>query len=269
MYRIGGDEFCALIDAPPGASDAHVQAAARTLFEQGDGFTIGCSHGAVLLPTEAQDASAALTIADQRMYADKRVGRVSAAQQSKDVLLRAVAERNRELGAHGRDVAELAAAVAAGFSLPPDEIEMIRHAAELHDVGKVAVPDAILDKPAALDETEWAFIHEHTMIGEKIIGAAPDLARVAKLVRSSHENFDGTGYPDRLARREIPLGARIIAVCDAFDAMTTDRPYRAAMDEESALAELVRCAGTQFDPDVVERFCAALAPERTTLPRAA
>ncbi len=269
VYRIGGDEFCALIDAPPGASDAHVQAAARTLFEQGDGFTIGCSHGAVLLPTEAQDASAALTIADQRMYADKRVGRVSAAQQSKDVLLRAVAERNRELGAHGRDVAELAAAVAAGFSLPPDEIEMIRHAAELHDVGKVAVPDAILDKPAALDETEWAFIHEHTMIGEKIIGAAPDLARVAKLVRSSHENFDGTGYPDRLARREIPLGARIIAVCDAFDAMTTDRPYRAAMDEESALAELVRCAGTQFDPDVVERFCAALAPERTTLPRAA
>jgi two-component system, cell cycle response regulator len=268
-YRIGGDEFCALIDASRGACDADVEAAARTLFEQGDGFAIGCSHGAVLLPTEAHDSSTALTIADQRMYADKRVGRVSAALQSKDVLVRAVAERNGELGAHGRDVAELAGAVATAFSLPPDEIEMIRAAAELHDVGKVAVPDAILHKPAALDEAEWAFIREHTLIGEKIIGAAPDLARVARLVRSSHENFDGTGYPDGLARREIPLGSRIIAVCDAFDAMTNDRPYRDAIDELSAVAELWRCAGTQFDPEVVECFCAALESERATVRRAA
>jgi two-component system, cell cycle response regulator len=268
-YRIGGDEFCALIDAGQGAADSHVEAAAAALLEQGDGFTIGCSHGSAVLPSEAHDSSTALTIADQRMYAAKRVGRVSAAQQSKDVLLSAVAERNRELGAHGHDVAELAAAVASACSLPLDEIEMIRHAAELHDVGKVAVPDAILDKPAALEESEWAFIRGHTLIGEKIIAAAPDLARVARLVRSSHENYDGTGYPDGLARREIPLGSRIIAVCDAFDAMTTDRPYREAMDAESAIAELRRCAGTQFDPEVVERFCAALTSERATWRRAA
>ena len=268
-YRIGGDEFCALIDVSRGAWRMAVEAAAGALFEQGDGFTIGCSHGAVLLPSEAQDSSTALTIADQRMYASKRVGRVSAAQQSKDVLLSAVAERSHDLGTHGHDVAELAAAVATAFSLPLDEIEMIRHAAELHDVGKMAVPDAILQKPAALDESEWAFIHKHTLVGEKIIAAAPDLARVARLVRSSHENYDGTGYPDGLARREIPLGSRIIAVCDAFDAMTTDRPYREAMDEESALRELRRCAGTQFDPDVVERFCATLESERETLRRAA
>jgi diguanylate cyclase (GGDEF)-like protein len=266
-YRIGGDEFCALIDAPPGASGARVEAAAQALFEQGDGFTIGCSHGAVLLPSEAQDTSTALTIADQRMYASKRVGRVSAAQQSKDVLLSAVAERSHDLGAHGRDVAELAAATA--FSRPLDEVEVIRHAAELHDVGKVAVPDAILDKPAALDEREWASIREHTLVGEKIIAAAPDLARVARLVRSSHENYDGTGYPDGLARREIPLGSRIIAVCDAFDAMTTDRPYRDAMDQESAMRELRRCAGTQFDPEVVDRLCSALTSEDATLRRAA
>ena len=269
VYRIGGDEFCALIDTPPGASHSHVEAAAGALFEQGEGFTIGCSHGAVLLPSEAYDSSTALTIADQRMYAAKRVGRVSAAQQSKDVLLSAVAERSRDLGAHGHDVAELAAAIATSFSLRLDEVETIRHAAELHDVGKVAVPDAILHKPGMLDEGEWAFIRRHTLIGEKIIGAAPDLARVARLVRSSHENYDGTGYPDGLVRREIPLGSRIIAVCDAFDAMTTDRPYCEAMDEESAVSELRRCAGTQFDPDVVERFCAALASEPATLRRAA
>ena len=269
VYRIGGDEFCALIDTPPDDSDSHVGAAAGALSEHGEGFAIGCSHGSVLLPSEAEDVSSALSIADQRMYTHKRAGRVSAAQQSRDVLLSALAERNPALDAHGHEVAELAGAVAATFALPTEEIEMIRHAAELHDVGKVAVPDAILNKPAALDQAEWAFIRRHTLIGEKIVAAAPDLARVARLVRSSHENYDGTGYPDALKGREIPLGSRIIAVCDAYDAMTTDRPYRQAMDEDSAVGELRRCAGTQFDPEVVERFCTALASERSALPRAA
>ena len=121
------------------------------------------------------------------------------------------------------------------FSLTAEDVEQIRQAAELHDVGKVAIPDAILEKPARLDESEWAFIRRHTLIGERIISAAPDLREVAKLVRSTHENFDGTGYPDALAGEEIPLGARIIVVCDAFDAMTTDRPYRKAMDEAAAV----------------------------------
>jgi diguanylate cyclase (GGDEF)-like protein len=217
--RIGGDEFCALIDTPPDDSGSHVAAAARALSEHGDGFAIGCSHGSVLLPSEAQDVSSALSIADQRMYRHKRAGRVSAAQQSRDVLLSALAERNPALDAHGHDVAELAGAVAATFALTTEQIEMIRQAAELHDIGKVAVPDAILHKPVPLDPAEWAFIRRHTLIGEKIVAAAPDLARVARLVRSSHENYDGTGYPDALKGREIPLGSRIIAVCDAYDAM--------------------------------------------------
>jgi len=270
VYRIGGDEFCALIDAPQGTAGYEVETAASALFEQGDGFTIGCSYGSVFVPTEAQSTSAALTIADQRMYAQKRMGRVSAARQSKDVLLSALGERSSDLGAHGHDVAELAGAVAAAFSLPVEDIEVIRQAAELHDVGKVAIPDVILHKPTALDDDEWALMRRHTLIGEKILAAAPDLARVARLVRSSHENYDGSGYPDGLARREIPLGSRIIAVCDAFDAMTTDRPYRQAMEESDAVRELRRCAGSQFDPDVVDRFCAALAAGGAgNLPRAA
>ena len=270
VYRIGGDEFCTLIDGHEGVASYQVEMAASALFEQGEGFTIGCSYGSVLVPSEAHDSSTALTIADQRMYAQKRMGRVSAARQSKDVLMSALAERNRDLGAHGHDVAELAGAVAAAFSMPIEDIEVIRQAAELHDVGKVAILDAILYKPAALDDDEWALMRRHTLIGEKILAAAPDLGRVARLVRSSHENYDGSGYPDGLARREIPLGARIIAVCDAFDAMTTDRPYREAIGEAAAITELRRCAGSQFDPDVVERFCAALAAGGAgTLPRAA
>jgi two-component system, cell cycle response regulator len=269
-YRMGGDEFCALIDQPQHRWDTTVKAAAAALSERGEGFTIGCSYGSILLPSEAQDSETALRIADQRMYAHKRGGRVTASRQSRDVLLRALAERNPELGAHGHDVAALAAGTAAAFSLPAEEIEQIRQAAELHDVGKVAIPDAILEKPAKLDESEWAFMRRHTLIGERIIAAAPDLRHVATLVRSSHENFDGSGYPDALAGEEIPLGARIITVCDAFDAMTTDRPYREAMDEQAAMAELRRCAGSQFDPDVVERFCDLLATaERSGERRAA
>jgi diguanylate cyclase (GGDEF)-like protein len=267
-YRMGGDEFCALIDAPQ-MPDSSVHAAASALNERGEGFAIGCSYGAIVLPSEARDTESALRIADHRMYQQKRGGRVSALCQSKDVLLRALVERNPDLGTHLRDVAELACATARSFSLPGEEIEQIRHAAELHDVGKVAIPDAILEKPGPLDDSEWAFIRRHTLIGERIIAAAPDLRRVAALVRSSHERFDGSGYPDGLAGEEIPLGSRIIVACDAFDAMTTDRPYRQAMDDHAAMAELRRCQSSQFDPAVVERLCAALVSRRAAAVRAA
>jgi diguanylate cyclase (GGDEF)-like protein len=260
-YRMGGDEFCALIDVLD-SSDATLKAVAAALTEHGEGFTIGCSYGAIVLPAEAQNSETALRLADQRMYAQKRGDRSSASRQSADVLLRALAERNPDLGSHLRDVALLASLVAQRFSLPAEDVESIRQAAELHDVGKVAIPDAILFKPGALNDGEWGFIRRHTLIGERIIGAAPALRRVAAIVRSTHENLDGTGYPDGLLGEEIPLGSRIIYVCDAFHAMTTDRPYRPAMDEESALRELRRCAGTQFDPEVVERFCTTVAQAR-------
>ena len=104
----------------------------------------------------------------------------------------------------------------------------MRHAAELHDIGKVAIPDSIVEKPGPLDDEEWAFMRRHTIIGERILAAAPSLAPVGELVRSSHERYDGRGYPDGLAGEDIPLGARIIAVCDAFDAMLADRPYSPA-----------------------------------------
>jgi HD-GYP domain-containing protein (c-di-GMP phosphodiesterase class II) len=133
----------------------------------------------------------------------------------------------------------------------------VRQAAALHDIGKAAVPDAILNKPGPLSEDEWVFMRRHTVIGERIMQAAPALAAAAPLVRSSHERFDGAGYPDALAGREIPLGASVIAVCDAYDAMVSDRPYRAALTHAEALAELQRCAGTQFDPAVVRAFVAA------------
>jgi diguanylate cyclase (GGDEF)-like protein len=266
-YRMGGDEFCVLL-ADGAFAEERVAACAAALTEHGDGFTITCSFGSIAVPEEADDAGEALRIADQRMYAHKHSGRSSARSQSRDVLLRALAERNPELGEHISGVAALAEAVARGLRLNEEQVDHVRHAAALHDVGKVAIPDAILDKPAALDEAEWEFIRRHTIIGERIVAAAPALRPVAALVRSSHERWDGGGYPDALAGDEIPLGARIVSVCDAFDAMVADRPYRAGMDAADALAELERCAGTQFDPAVVEAFAAAWA-ERPLLRAAA
>jgi two-component system cell cycle response regulator len=257
-FRMGGDEFCALFEAPDGVRDAIVMGAAEALSEQGDGFSITCSHGAITLPVESADAADALRIADQRMYANKHAGRLSAGRQSKDVLLRALAERDPGLGSHG-DAVALAEATAEALGLAPDEVEQVRHAAELHDVGKVAIPDAILGKPGPLSEEEWAFVRRHPVIGQRIILAAPALTRVAALVRASHERWDGSGYPDALAGEDVPLGARIVAVADAFAAMTAGRPYRSARTAAEALEELRRAAGTQFDPLVVDAWCAAWA----------
>jgi response regulator RpfG family c-di-GMP phosphodiesterase len=133
-------------------------------------------------------------------------------------------------------------------------VDEVARAAELHDVGKVGVPDAILDKPGQLDPQEWEFMRQHTILGERILNAASALRPVARLVRSSHERWDGTGYPDQLKGAEIPRGSRIVAVCDAYEAMTTDRTYRSALTPANAAQELRSGAGTQFDPEVVEAF---------------
>ncbi len=254
-YRMGGDEFCALIS---GADRSLLLECTAALAERGDGFGIDCSHGAVVLPREAGEPDAALRLADQRLYACKH-GRASAGDGTKGALLQTLAERDPRLADHLHDVAELAEAVGRALGLTPETVDQLRQAAELHDVGKVAIPDAILAKRGPLDADEWAFVRRHTVIGERIINAAPALAGVAGLVRSSHERWDGTGYPDRLSGEAIPVGARVVAVCDAYDAMTTDRSYRRAMEPAQALAELRRCAGTQFDPRVAEALGAVLA----------
>jgi two-component system, cell cycle response regulator len=264
-YRMGGDEFCVLFE--PGADESIplLESAAAALSESGEGFTIRCSYGSIVLPHEADEPAEALRIADQRMYASKHAGRMSAGRQSKDVLLRALAERSPSLGGHLSGVAELAERTALRLGLPPEEVERIRHAGELHDAGKVAIPSGILDKPGPLTEEEWSFVRRHPLIGERIVGSAPSLRQVAVLVRSSHERWDGTGYPDKLAGDAIPLGSRIVAVADAYDAMTSERPYAAPRPPQEALDELRRHSGTQFDPAIVETFRAVVAESKLKL----
>jgi diguanylate cyclase (GGDEF)-like protein len=263
-YRLGGDEFCVLADAEN--ADELQRAAQAALREQGEGFDVTAAYGAVAIPSEAVTATEALRLADQRMYAAKLGTRSGPEHQSKDVLIRVLAERHPDLGDHLSGVAELADAVAKRLGLDEQECARVRHAAELHDIGKVAIPDSIVMKPGPLDDEEWAFVRRHTIIGERILGAAPSLAPVGELVRSSHERYDGRGYPDGLAGEEIPLGARIVAACDAFDAMLSDRPYSPPLSIDEARAELHRCSGTQFDPDVVSALVAELVTRRERFP---
>jgi HD-GYP domain-containing protein (c-di-GMP phosphodiesterase class II) len=178
---------------------------------------------------------------------------LSTAYRGTATLLGYVVENDdRYTGAHSRDVVDLSRATTGLLDLGASQRRAVEYVAMLHDVGKIFVPKEILNKPGELDAYEWQVIRSHTIQGERIlkqIGGA--LARIARYVRSSHERFDGHGYPDGLAGDAIPIESRIVAVCDAFSAMTTDRPYRAAMPMDAALQELRDCSGTQFDPQVV------------------
>jgi len=257
-YRLSGDEFAILAAREVADNRDLIDDVIDSLSEHGQGFEIGCAHGATSLPLEATTPEQALQLADQRMYEDKDSRRPSPGAEVAAVLARILQQRSPELGTHGASVSSVAVAVGGGLGIRGAECEALRRAAEFHDIGKVAIPDAILDKPGPLNEQEWEFMSQHTITGQRILSAAPSLSAVGAIVRSTHERWDGGGYPDGLAGEEIPLAARIIFVCDAYDAMTQDRVYASSRSHAEALAELRREAGSKFDPEVVEALIAVV-----------
>ncbi|MBS1884480.1 MAG: diguanylate cyclase, partial [Actinobacteria bacterium] len=262
-YRLGGDEFCLLCECSPAEVDPILAGALAALSERGEGFDISASQGSVLIPAEATTVKDAMQLADRRMYADKVSERTSAGSQSRDVLLTALRERQPLLAEQALDVGGLALAVAEELDMSAEERDETCRAAQLHEVGKMAIPDAILHKAGPLEDPEWEFVRRHPLIGERIIASAAALVPVARLVRSVGERWDGGGYPDGLASEQIPLGSRVVAVCGAYAAMVSERPHSVAMRPARALEELRRGAGSQFDPRVVEAF--ELVAERSGL----
>jgi two-component system cell cycle response regulator len=256
-FRLGGDEFCLLTPTNGVEVQNLLTRSCDALSDEGEGFEIGTSFGAVFLPEEASDPREALGEADARLYAHKHQ-KQSRRDRPHEVLLQALYEREPDLKGHTRSVTTLAVEVGRRLGLTGRKLDELERAAQLHDIGKIAVPDQILRKPSKLTEDEWVFIRQHTVVGQRILAVSPALRRIGDIVRSTHERWDGAGYPDGIEGTAIPLAARIIAVCDAYDAMTANRPYRPALDPDVAVAELERCAGTQFDPDVVAVFAVAV-----------
>ncbi|MFN7036907.1 MAG: HD-GYP domain-containing protein [Bellilinea sp.] len=200
----------------------------------------------------------AMMFAEQAAQAIQREGLALTEEESavEIVLALAKAQESRDFstGSHCRRVTRMAEQVALRMGCTFREVQDVRRAALLHDIGKIGIPDQILHKPGPLTEREWAIMRQHPEIGARILRLVHGLSEVARLVLAHHERYDGSGYPYGLSGDSIPLGARILAVVDAFGAMTTDRVYRPALSFRDALAELKRCAGTDFDPKVVDVF---------------
>jgi putative nucleotidyltransferase with HDIG domain len=179
---------------------------------------------------------------------------VSAEQLYRETLAslsNALEAKDQYTSEHTEEVVRLAVSVAAELGLEHELVRQVELGAVLHDIGKVRVPESILNKPGPLDDAEWAVMKTHPEVGERILRPIRSLNAILPIVRHHHERWDGCGYPDGLAEREIPIGARIVAVCDAYRAMTEDRPYRKALDEAYARGELEQASGRQFDPDCV------------------
>src|SRR3954447_5007590 len=181
-------------------------------------------------------------------------------------LAAAIEERDSYTREHSDQVVHLARGVAMILGLPATKVDRIAHAALLHDVGKLAMPDELLHKRGPLTDEEWAVMAEHPVAGERILLRIPELASIAPIVRHEHEHWNGSGYPDRLKGRNIPVGSRIILACDAWEAMITPRPYRPAMSRSAALEELRAGSGRIYDPDVVDALLDLLGEQAPIVP---
>ncbi|MGH2950311.1 MAG: bifunctional diguanylate cyclase/phosphohydrolase, partial [Solirubrobacteraceae bacterium] len=282
VARYGGDEFVLLL---PGSDEAAARTVAERVRDSVAVESVGACSLGVAQWQEPLDADALLEHADRALLLAKRTGKGRVAVANADVerelamlhaqrgspaavqaLAAAIEERDNYTHEHSEEVVHLARGVAMILGLPVEQVERIAHAALLHDVGKLAVPNEILHKRGPLTPEEWEIMADHPVAGERILLRIPDLSPIAPVVRHEHEHWDGSGYPDRLRGRLIPIGSRIILACDAYHAMITDRPYRAAMQPAEAVAELRRGARAQFDPDVVDALLDLLGHGRPDVP---
>ena len=254
VYRTRGAGFAALAPGSPDSSAELRERCSVALQEAGEGFRVTCVVGAASVPAEATDAATALDLGKRRAQAQRRSSRERSGLRPAAEPARIVALSRSSIYAD-----EVAALLGRSLGFPTGKLDDLMAAVRLRDVGNLAVPGSVFARSGELPGHEWQFIQLHTLVGERLLSATSGMGEVARLVRSSHERFDGSGYPDGLTGEQIPLGSRIVFVCSAFQDMTTARAHRAALSVDEALEELERGAGTQFDPDVVRAFREQLA----------
>jgi diguanylate cyclase (GGDEF)-like protein len=255
VYRLRGAQFALVNSGPVGERNPLRTQAAEYLREAGEGFLIECAAATVVIPRQARNLSGALKLADHELQAER------AALRRKGIDEAAIAPTGSpgRLAGSPYDVVPLAEAVGHYLGLDHDEIEIVHRSITWRDVGMMAIPEAIRSSTQALTEDQWRFVRLHPLIGERLLRSNFGLHRVAGIVRSSHERWDGDGYPDGLRGHDIPIVARIVFVCSAFQDMTSPRAHRPPLSAAQALDELRRNAGGQFDPQVVAAFAGAFA----------
>ena len=257
LARMGGDEFSAVFPRL-GADQAEIIAERiRSVLQQKNGHAqlpLSLSIGMATAEDRAGSLTDLVRLADERMYREKLNRSRSSRSQLIESLLAALSERDVETEEHSRRMASHALAMGRHLGLSSDMLNNLELLTRVHDIGKVGIPDAILRKEGPLTESEWQVMRQHPERGYRIAESSPDLSGVSDLILKHHERWDGSGYMLGLRGVEIPVECRIMAIVDAYDAMTNDRPYRKAMSVEDAFAELRRCAGTYFDPDLVPLF---------------
>jgi len=262
IARIGGDEFAILLTEINSTTLEQIMQRLRQAVQEHNTteseIPLSLSVGHALGEGETTDMHALFREADNRMYREKIQREGSARSAILQALTGSMQARDFNTQGHCDRLQELAALLARSLDLPHDSVNDLSLLARFHDLGKVGIPDHILFKPGNLTDEEWRQMRQHCEIGHRIASSVPDLEPIAEFILKHHERWDGQGYPLGLSGRNIPLPCRILAIADAYDAMTSDRPYRGAMTSEEALAELRRCAGTQFDPELVDRFIRAL-----------
>ena len=282
-FRYGGDEFAIILPATDANRAKQVIDRIRAKWLKNPEAhhptletPLGFSAGIAQFPENAETADALVFLADSALYYAKREGGYRATLVSditaikSDVLSTATLDQVYALAAtvdardpytygHSARVADIAQKLAKAIGLPEKELADLYAASLLHDVGKVGIPDAVLTKPDLLTAEEWEIIKKHSAEGARIVGYVKGLAALVPVILHHHEWYDGTGYPDGLKGEEIPLAARIIILADAYDTMTTSRPYREVVSHQEACEDLKRHSGTQFDPELVEVFCRVMA----------
>jgi diguanylate cyclase (GGDEF)-like protein len=267
LARTGGDEFAVILpktNRQTGekiANEVHHRMAQYN--QTNPDLPLSLSIGVAQAIDPSKPLEQILKRADERMYREKLIHKKSNRSQIIDSLMAALAEKDYITEGHSQRLTNYCVAVGTKLNLPANIITNLSLLAQVHDLGKVGIPDAILLKEGALTEEEWVVMRQHSEKGYRIAIASPDLAQVADLILKHHEKWDGTGYPLGIKGVEIPIECRILAIVDAYDAMTSNRPYNKVRIKGEAMLELRRCSGTQFDPELVELFLSILEEEET------
>lgn len=256
LCRYGGDEFIAILpNTDAKVAESIIRRVQQKIIEnQPERGILSVSFGLDTKVSAEQPINEVLKCAEDNMYKKKMIDSPSVRGATINTVINTLFEKNSREEAHSKRVSDLATRLAISLKLPSAQIDKVRTAGLMHDIGKIIVPDDVLDNPGSLTEIEQANIRKHPEIGFRILSCSPEMAELSKSILQHHERWDGTGYPNGIAGKDIDICARIIAIADAYDAMTSSRPYRDALPAETAMSEILNNADKQFDPELAEIF---------------